>query len=98
MSYLEYNFTLKPVNPTAEILMAELGNLGFESFVETETGLLAYIQEGDWHSDILDNLYVLKSNEFEVNYSIKEIAKVNCVIKSSLIDSFLAVEDPLISA
>ena len=77
MSYLEYNFTLKPVNPTAEILMAELGNLGFESFVEIETGLLAYIQKGDWHSDILDNLYVLKSNEFEVNYSIKEIAKVN---------------------
>ncbi|MCE7043095.1 50S ribosomal protein L11 methyltransferase [Dyadobacter sp. CY312] len=32
----------------SEILMAELGEAGFESFVETDEGLLAYIQEEDF--------------------------------------------------
>lgn len=77
MTYIEYNFTLNPVNPTAEILMAELGYAGFESFVETNSGLQAYIQKEDWSEDILDDVYILNSDEFEISYSKKEIAKVN---------------------
>lgn len=40
ISYIEYQFTITPKDPATEILMAELGETGFESFVETEDGLL----------------------------------------------------------
>jgi len=51
--YIEYNFTFSPKEPISEILIAELGNVGFESFVETENGVTAYIQKTDWNAEIL---------------------------------------------
>ncbi len=42
--YIEYHFNVSPVQPGTEILIAELGYAGFESFVEDQTGVLAYIQ------------------------------------------------------
>ena len=38
-SYVQLLFTLEPVQPASEILMAELAQIGFESFVELEHGL-----------------------------------------------------------
>ena len=48
--YIEYHFTMFPLQPTSEILVAQLGELGFESFTETETGLKAYIQKKELNS------------------------------------------------
>ena len=42
MEYLELNVSLSPRNPWADILIAELAELGYESFVETENGIAAY--------------------------------------------------------
>jgi ribosomal protein L11 methyltransferase len=42
-----------------EILMQELGNIGYESFMDTETGLLAYIADRNFDSAELDNLSAL---------------------------------------
>lgn len=42
MEYLELNISLNPRNPWADILVAELAELGYESFVETEDGISAY--------------------------------------------------------
>lgn len=42
--YLEYNFKVTPVQPASDILIAELGEVQFESFVETEDGVQAYIK------------------------------------------------------
>ena len=36
MNYIEYIFKVEPMQPGTEILIAELGYAGFESFVETE--------------------------------------------------------------
>lgn len=93
MSYIEYAFTLKPVNPTAEILMAELGLAGFESFVETDSGLLAYIQKVYWQNSILENVYVMNSDEFEITYTIKEIPKENWNAKWEKSFSPIVVDD-----
>ena len=41
--YIEYHFTMAPLQPASEILVAQLGALNFESFTETETGIKAYI-------------------------------------------------------
>ena len=46
--YIEYNFTVSPKEPGTEILIAELGFAGFESFVENENGVVAYIQQEEW--------------------------------------------------
>jgi ribosomal protein L11 methyltransferase len=42
MDYLELTISIVPRNPWAEILTAELADLGFESFVDTEDGIQAY--------------------------------------------------------
>jgi|TARA_B110000967_G_C18860175_1_gene549448 ribosomal protein L11 methyltransferase len=75
--YIEYNFKTSPKEPTTEILIAELGNVGFESFVENEEGVIAYIQKDDWNSSILDEVFVLNSKEFSIEYSQKEIEQTN---------------------
>lgn len=76
-TYIEYNFTVHPKEPATEILIAELDGVGFESFVENENGVIAYIQKNDWHSAILDNIFVLSSNEFSIEYNTKEVAQTN---------------------
>ncbi|MEI7586481.1 50S ribosomal protein L11 methyltransferase [Runella sp.] len=45
-NYFEARLTLNP--DFNEILMAELGQIGYESFVETDEGLSAYITEADF--------------------------------------------------
>jgi ribosomal protein L11 methyltransferase len=54
MNYVEVD--LKVDSEFSEILMAELGEIGFESFVETDEGLLAYIQEGDFDENNLNEI------------------------------------------
>ena len=75
--YIEYDFKVTPLQPASEVLIAELGELGFESFVETETGVLAYIQKSDWDSTRLENLFILNHPEFNISWSLKEIAQQN---------------------
>ena len=75
--YIGYYFKIEPLVPAVEILTAELGFAGFESFVETETGVTAYIQKEDWNPDILDDIQVLKSEEFAINYTFNEIEQTN---------------------
>lgn len=77
ITYLGYYFTVAPLQPTTEILIAELGEVGFESFVETENGVNAFIQETDWNQDILQDIYVLNSNEFEIQFTFEKIDQVN---------------------
>jgi ribosomal protein L11 methyltransferase len=56
MNYVELNCSLPEGEANiAELIMAALGELGFESFVENENGLLAYIQAPDFDVSILNN-------------------------------------------
>jgi len=75
--YIGYDFTVTPLQPAVEILIAELGYAGFESFVETETGVTAYIQKDEWRSDILEDIQILDSDEFEITFEFNEIEQVN---------------------
>ncbi len=75
--YLGYYFKVSPVQPATEILIAELGYAGFESFVETEEGVSAYIQKEEWSKEILEGIHVLDSGEFEIQYTSEEIEQVN---------------------
>ncbi|CAL2075671.1 Ribosomal protein L11 methyltransferase [Tenacibaculum sp. 190524A05c] len=75
--YIEYTFTVSPKEPGTEILIAELGGVGFESFVENDNGVIAYINKNDWNENILSDIFILKSDEFQISNSHKEIAQVN---------------------
>lgn len=75
--YIGYYFKAKPLQPAVEILIAELGYAGFESFVETDEGVTAYIQKEDWHPSILKDIYILSSKEFEISFSYDEIEQTN---------------------
>lgn len=75
--YIGYSFQVEPLQPASEILIAELGYAGFESFVETETGIIAYIQKKDWKESILDDIQILKSDEFSINYTSEQIEQTN---------------------
>ncbi len=76
-TYISYTFTVSPKEPATEILIAELGFAGFESFVETEEGVIAYIQKEEHNPDILNDIYALKNAAFNISYTQEEIAQVN---------------------
>ena len=75
--YIAYEFLVIPQNPATEILIAELGHVGFESFVENDNGVTAYIQKQEWNSNILDDLYILGSAEFNIKFSYHEVIQTN---------------------
>ncbi|EDP71644.1 ribosomal protein L11 methyltransferase [Flavobacteriales bacterium ALC-1] len=75
--YIGYNFKVEPLQPATEILIAELGYAGFESFVENETGVTAYIQKEEWDANILDDIYILSSSEFKISYDFNVIEQTN---------------------
>ena len=75
--YIEYNFTITPKEPATEILIAELGEVGFESFVENEHGVTAYIQKSEWNPLILEDIFVLNSDEFSIAYNQHEVEQTN---------------------
>ncbi len=77
MNYIEYIFKIEPLQPGTEILIAELGYAGFESFVETEEGVTAYIQKEVWNGAILDEINILSSEEFEITFTFSEIEQIN---------------------
>lgn len=75
--YLGFHFTVEPKESGSEILVAELAEKPFESFIETESGVSAYIQKELWKAGMLEDLFILKSPEFTVSYTIEEIEPVN---------------------
>ena len=75
--YIGYHFTIDPIELGSEILIAELGEKAFESFIETETGISAYVQKDLWSENILEDIQILENSEFKINYTFEEIEQVN---------------------
>jgi len=77
MNYIEYDFTVTPIELGVEILVAELAEVGFESFVDTPTGVKAYIPKNLWREDVLEDVSLLENEEFTISYQVTEIEQVN---------------------
>ena len=75
--YIAYDFNVSPKEPATEMLIAQLGYVGFESFVEQDNGVKAYIQKQEWNSKILEDVFLLHSNEFNITFEYNEIAQTN---------------------
>lgn len=77
MTYLEFQFSIAPLQPASDIIIAELSEIGFESFVEHESGLTAYISESKFDERELDTIHVLSSDEFTIEWTSKSVAQQN---------------------
>lgn len=101
MDYIELTLDITPREPWADILIAELAEFGFESFVETETGIQAYapVQICDV-SSILKETSIHDNNDIEVKWHVAEIPHQNwnatweASFEPVLVDSRLAIIAP----
>ena len=75
--FLEYRFSIIPLQPATDILIAELSELGFDSFVETQEGLLAYVKKESWNPLALHNVRVFSDENCSINYEVSEIEQEN---------------------
>ena len=77
MDYTKVTFTLKPYSSdVSDIMIALLGDCGFESFVETDFGFEAYIQSHLFDEETIKTLHI-PFIETEFNYAIEIIADCN---------------------
>lgn len=77
MNYYELKFTYEsPVETTviSDILAAELGEIGFESFTESEDGLLAYVSDSLYNVKALqDKLKEFPLENVAIHYTAQEV-------------------------
>lgn len=76
-SYLEFNIKIEPLYPWNEILMAELINIGFDSFTEEQDGILAYIPKDLLNEEELKSLWLLNHEEVKISYTFQEMPNIN---------------------
>ncbi|WP_332021521.1 50S ribosomal protein L11 methyltransferase [Kaistella sp.] len=76
-NYLEFNFTISPLQPWNEIMMAELIEIGFDSFTEEHEGILAYIQKNLFDVNQLHNISMFSNEGVEISYTYKEMPNIN---------------------
>ncbi len=77
MSYTEVRFTVKPQNEGFDILIAQLSELPFDSFVEEVEHLKAYIKTEDLSESDIKSCQIFNNPEFEISFSIHDIKEVN---------------------
>lgn len=77
MNYIEVEFILDPLLPAREVLIYELGELNYESFVNTPKGIKAYIPVEHFDEDYFENLMALKIPDQQFSYLTKEIKQEN---------------------
>lgn len=76
MNYIQYQFTLEPLEPWREILIAKLAECNFESFEEVENGLLAYVRKDQEDKNSIEEQLLL-SEEVVIQVETQEIETIN---------------------
>ena len=79
MKYFEFTFNTNPCTETVnDVLAAVLGEAGFESFVECEGGIQAYIQQTLFDEEALKEMVVnFPLPDTRIEYTIKEAEDKN---------------------
>lgn len=72
MNYYQYNITRPESQDEIDLLIAQMAEIGFESFEETDSSLIAYISEKDYHestdAEVASLLKPDASNKFVVDF------------------------------
>jgi ribosomal protein L11 methyltransferase len=78
MNYLEIHFFIEPYEEyIADVLMAELGEIGFDSFVKSEESVNAYIHESNFDEVKLKDLLADFPFEASIDYKVTQIEAKN---------------------
>ncbi len=75
MNFLEVDIEIDP--DFAEIIIAELAEIGFDSFLETDKGVLGYVEEGNFNDADFKQLMETYAARTSLIYSLKGIQKQN---------------------
>ena len=76
-----YDFKVDPLYPGCEILIAQLSQLGFDSFQENNDGISAYIDSSVLSSVKVQDIQILNSTEFNISFESNNVKKQNWNIK-----------------
>lgn len=77
MDYIEVNFKIDMKSPEMEILIAQLGEIGFDGFMESDEGLLAYIPIDEFNEPQLSDLLMPGQARTILDYTFKTIEDQN---------------------
>jgi len=78
MNYLEFNFNCEPsLGWQQDLFINELGNIGFDTFEQTEEGFKAYIPEPNFNPIELETRLLNLESGFSVNYQLLSIEPQN---------------------
>ena len=77
VAYLEIHLKLTPTNPWCEIMVAQMGLLGFESFVDTPAGFKAYIPQSQYREHDFLQIDIFDIQGLEIKWQSQIIPPEN---------------------
>ena len=77
MNYIEVEFELEPFQPWSDVLSAELGEIGFESFLEEDGKLKAYVEIDTFNETSLKQVDSFSNENVVIKYQFKELEQQN---------------------
>tara|TARA_B100001778_G_scaffold30965_1_gene22433 strand:- start:2156 stop:2989 length:834 start_codon:yes stop_codon:yes gene_type:complete len=78
MDYQKIQIKIQPRTPWVDVFIDELGDLGCDSFEETENGFNAYIPGNELNDDLIKHLKTLvQRNDLDFEFSCEEIPSKN---------------------
>ena len=75
--YLEVTVRLSPLIPWREVMIAEMGSVGFEGFEETSTGFKAYIPKNEYREKSFKQIAVFSQDGLSIDWNTSDIAPEN---------------------
>jgi ribosomal protein L11 methyltransferase len=77
MSYTEVSFHIEPHELGVQILVAQLGELDFESFAEEDHQLKAYIKTELFNKEDIENCQIFENKAFSIEYKVEHLPQQN---------------------
>jgi ribosomal protein L11 methyltransferase len=77
MNYIELSVSVEPKEEGSDILIAELSEIGFESFVDSDKGFKAYIREPEFEQAVVEKLIADYSHVFRISCQSHSIEQQN---------------------
>lgn len=78
MNFIQVDFSIEPFEEyIADVLAAELGEIGFDTFIPVENGLQAFIASDKFSADTLSQLISDFVFDASINYSVTDIESKN---------------------
>jgi ribosomal protein L11 methyltransferase len=77
VDYIELDLKVQPREPGSDILCVALCDIGFDSFVDTEEGVLAYIPAAQFSEEGIHQILLQYKDEFKTDFTFKELKGEN---------------------